>query len=65
MLNTYTKVIHVTVLTLIPLFISQRISYRSNWFNLMIYGNCVHIVGYMMVSAWVSAILNKFGVKKY
>lgn len=41
------------------LFLLQRISYRSNWFNLMIYGNCVHIVGYMIVSAWVSAILTK------
>ena len=42
----------------------QRISYRSNWFNLMIYGNCVHLAGYMMVSAWIAALLYKFGVKK-
>jgi hypothetical protein len=25
----------------------------------MIYGNGVHVVGYMMVSAWISAILEK------
>ena len=36
-----------------------RISYRSNWFNLMIYGNGVHVVGYMLLSAWISSILEK------
>ena len=41
----------------------QQISYRSNWFNLMIYGNCVHIVGYMIVTAWVSSIVTKCGAK--
>ena len=30
----------------------------------MIYGNCVHLAGYMMVSAWIAALLYKFGVKK-
>ena len=29
----------------------------------MIYGNCVHLAGYMMVSAWIAALLYKFGVK--
>ena len=41
----------------------QRISYRANWFNLMIYGNCVHIVGFMIVTAWVSSIVTKCGAK--
>ena len=44
-------------------FSLQRISYRSNWFNLMIYGNCVHIVGYTIVTAWVSSIVTKCGAK--
>jgi hypothetical protein len=30
----------------------------------MIYGNGVHIIGYMIVSAWVSSILTKCGVVK-
>ena len=41
----------------------QQISYRSNWFNLMIYGNCVHIIGYMIVTAWVSSIVTKCGAR--
>ncbi|XP_071749409.1 uncharacterized protein [Lepeophtheirus salmonis] len=40
----------------------KRISLRSNWFNLMIYGNCVHVVGYMIVSAWISSILDRCGI---
>ena len=43
---------------------SQRISYRANWFNLMIYGNGVHVIGYMMISAWISSILEKFAGRK-
>ncbi|XP_059085511.1 potassium channel subfamily K member 13-like [Tigriopus californicus] len=42
-----------------------RISYRSNWFNLMIYGNCVHIAGYVILSAWVSSILDKCGIRRH
>lgn len=42
-----------------------KISYRSNWFNLLIYGNFIHIAGYMILSAWVASILEKCGVRKY
>ena len=42
----------------------QRISYRSNWFNLMSYGNGVHVIGYMLLTAWISSILEKFAGKK-
>lgn len=41
-----------------------RISYRSNWFNLMIYGNGVHVIGYMLLSASISSILEKFSGKR-
>ncbi len=44
---------------------AQRISYRANWFNLMIYGNGVHILGYMIISAWISSILDKCGIRKF
>uniref|UniRef100_A0A0K2UQ99 Potassium channel domain-containing protein n=2 Tax=Lepeophtheirus salmonis TaxID=72036 RepID=A0A0K2UQ99_LEPSM len=40
-------------------------SFRSNWFNFFIYGNGVHIIGYMIVSAYVTSILEKFGVRKF
>ncbi|TRY80154.1 hypothetical protein TCAL_17392 [Tigriopus californicus] len=42
-----------------------KISYRSNWFNLLIYGNFIHIAGYMILSAWVASMLEKCGVRKY
>lgn len=42
-----------------------KISYRSNWFNLLIYGNFVHILGYMILSAWIASILEKVGVRKF
>lgn len=41
------------------------VSYRSNWFNHFFYGNLIHITGYMILSAWISSILDKFGVRKY
>ena len=41
----------------------QRVSYRTNWFNMMIYGNVIHICGYMIVTAWVSSIVTKCGAK--
>ena len=41
------------------IFMMQRTSYRSNWFNLMIYGNGVHIIGYMLLSAWLTTLLEK------
>ena len=37
----------------------QRISYRANWFNLMIYGNGVHVIGYMLLTAWITTLLEK------
>ena len=46
-------------------FFPQKISYRSNWFNLLIYGNFIHIAGYMILSAWVASLLEKCGVRKY
>ena len=31
----------------------------------MIYGNGVHVVGYMLITAWISSLLEKFaGVKQ-
>ena len=52
-----------------PLFLCyfwlQKISFRTNWFNLLIYGNFIHITGYMILSAWISSILEKFGVRKF
>ena len=42
----------------------QRISTRSNWFNMMVYGNGVHILGYVLVTAWVSSFLSKFAPSK-
>ena len=29
----------------------------------MVYGNCVHIVGYMIVTAWVTSIVTKCGAQ--
>ena len=46
-------------------FLFQRVSYRSNWFNFMIYGNFIHILGYMILSAWIASILEKVGVRKF
>ncbi len=43
----------------------QNISYRSSWFNLLIYGNFIHILGYMILSAWIASILDKAGVRKF
>ena len=37
----------------------QRISYRANWFNLMIYGNGVHVIGYKLLTAWITTLLEK------
>lgn len=42
-----------------------RVSYRSNWFNFLIYGNFIHILGYMILSAWIASILEKVGVRKF
>ena len=44
---------------LVFIFMIQRTSYRSNWFNLMIYGNGVHVIGYMLLSAWLTTLLEK------
>lgn len=30
----------------------------------MIYGNGVHVIGYMLLTAWISSILEKFAGKK-
>ena len=51
--------------TVLLVFLFQKISYRSNWFNLLIYGNFIHIAGYMILSAWVASLLEKCGVRKY
>lgn len=43
----------------------QRVSYRSGWFHMLFYGNLIHIVGYMIIAAWVAALLDKAGVRKF
>ena len=43
----------------------QRVSYRSSWLNLLIYGNFIHILGYMILSAWIASLLEKAGVRKF
>ncbi len=40
-------------------------SYRANFLALIVYGNLIHIVGYMLISAWISSILDKCGIRKY
>ena len=51
--------------TKFPMYFSkQRVSYRSSWYDTIIYGYFIHILGYVVVMAWVASILDKYGVKK-
>ena len=56
--------IDVFDLIIIILF-SQQMSYRSSWLNMLLFGNFIHIVGYMVLAAWISSCLDKFGVRKF
>ena len=40
-------------------------NYAMNTIMVIIYGNVVHIIGYMILSAWVASVLEKCGVRKY
>ena len=44
-------------------FIFQEYTYRSNWWNSVIYGSCLQTFGLVVVSAWVSSILQVFFVR--
>ena len=57
--NMFENMLSWIVYLLMFTFMMQRTSYRSNWFNLMIYGNGVHIIGYMLLSAWLTTLLEK------
>ena len=46
-------------------FFLQSMSYRSSWLNMLLFGNFIHIVGYMILAAWISSCLDKFGVRKF
>ena len=56
--------IEAFVIIIIILF-SQQMSYRSSWLNMLLFGNFIHIVGYMVLAAWISSCLDKFGVRKF
>ena len=42
----------------------QHTSYSGSWFHLLVYGNIIHVAGYMVLSAWIAAILERLVVKK-
>ena len=50
---------------IIIILFSQQMSYRSSWLNMLLFGNFIHIVGYMVLAAWISSCLDKFGVRKF
>ena len=53
--NTVENAVRLRVLMFFSFI--QRTSNRSNWFNLMIYGNRVYVIGYMLLSAWLTTLL--------
>ena len=44
-------------------FSFQQYTYRSNWLNSLIYGSMLQTFGLVVVSAWVSSILQVFFVR--